>query len=362
MRSEQEAKSDKAKVRVNQDLVLRFYRELATMLGSGVPLAQTIDSLAEFSEDLRMREVLYDIHHMISSGRTLSNALSFYPKTFSVVGVSMVKLGESTGRMVESLTKLSVWMQRDQEVRKKVQAALIYPAFSLGLTVLMTLGLFLFVIPGFLDMLVQMGADIPPTTRFLVLVTDFLTSPVGWTVLLLSVAFVYYSFKAILETQKGRVLLFTLLYEVPVLGPTLLAAALARYAAAAETMFSCGVDIFAATRVCALASGSPILLHDVKNLRRSLQQGESLASHMQRRPDISPGSFGQFVLAGEEAARMEPMFRSIREFYDGEVSHRLKALTSMIEPMMMTVIALIVGFIVVSLLLPLHSFISQIGT
>lgn len=83
MRSEQEAKSDKAKVRVNQDLVLRFYRELATMLGSGVPLAQTIDSLAEFSEDLRMREVLYDIHHMISSGRTLSNALSFYPFPWS---------------------------------------------------------------------------------------------------------------------------------------------------------------------------------------------------------------------------------------------------------------------------------------
>jgi type II secretory pathway component PulF len=354
-------RAEKAKVRLSQDLVLRFYRELSTMLGAGVPLAQTLDSLAEFAEDPRMHEVLADVSHMISSGRTLSKALSFYPQVFSTVGVSMVRLGESTGRMVDSLNRLSVWMQRDQDVKKKVQAALIYPAFSLGLTILMTLGLFVFVIPDFLDMLVDMGAHIPPPTRFLLFVTNFMTSPVGWAVFGLSLAFLYYSVKGIMGSPQGKVMAFTLIYDIPVLGPTLLSAALARYAAAAETMFACGVDIFTATQLCALASGSPVMLNDVKSLRQSLQEGESMSSHMQRRPNIYPGCFGQFVSAGEEAARMEPMFRNIREFYDQEVSHRLKTLTTMIEPIMMTLIAFIVGFIVVSLLLPLHNFISHLG-
>jgi len=340
---------------------LRYYRELATMLGSGVQLAQTLDTLAQFSEDPKMREVLHDIHEMISSGRPLSNAMSFYPRVFSSVAISMVKLGEETGQIVDSLGKLATWMERDQDVRKRVKAALIYPAFSLGLTFLMTLGLFLFVIPEFLDMLVQMGAEIPPTTRFLVLLTDFLTSPVGWAVMLMSLAFVWYSMKAILDSEQGRLVLFRIIYDIPVLGPTLLSAALARYAAAAESMFACGVDIFTATRLCALASGSPLLLHDVKSVHQSLQEGDSLSSHMQRRPNIYPGCFGQFVLAGEESAQMEPMFRNIHQFYDEEVSHRLKSLTSMIEPIMMSLIAVIVGFIVVSLLLPLHNFISQIG-
>jgi type II secretory pathway component PulF len=361
MASSSPAKSiDKARLRVSADLTLRFFREMSIMLGAGVPLGETLHSLASFADDPIMAGILSDLHRMIASGHTLSSALRTYPKVFSGVSIAMIQLGEATGQLTESALRLANWMERDLDVRKRVSSALVYPAFSFGLTVALTLLLFIFVVPDFLSMLTQMGAKIPLPTKLLLFLTNFLTSPWGWCMVALGCAFVFLTARAILGTTAGRLAFFSLLQTVPVLGTLLQAAAFARYAAAAETMSQCGTDVFSTARLAALASGSFLLQADVKALSRSLTEGGSLSSHMAGKPDLYPTAVVQFVAAGEESARMTEMFAFIHGYYDSEVSYNLKSITSLMEPLIMALLALIVGFIVVSLLLPMHNFLSTL--
>jgi type II secretory pathway component PulF len=360
-RGEKREQIDRAKLRCPPELTLRFFREMSIMLGAGVPLGQALDALASFATEPRMAWVVSDLHRMVTTGHTLSSALRVYPRVFSGVSVAMIALGETTGQLTESAQRLACWMERDQDVRKRVGSALVYPAFSLALTVTLTLMLFVFVVPDFLSMLTGMGAKIPAMTMFLVLVTGFLTSPWGWLLIALGAVCLYFTAVAILTTPAGKVTVLRVIMDVPVLGTLLQASAFARYAAAAETMSQCGTDLFTTARLSALASGNFLLQADVKALNQSLGQGETLSSHMATRPDLYPSSVTYFVAAGEESARMTEMFAFIREYYDEEVNHGLKVMTSLMEPLIMALLALIVGFVIIALLLPMHNFISNLN-
>jgi type IV pilus assembly protein PilC len=209
-------------------------------------------------------------------------------------------------------------------------------------------------------MLTSMGAEIPLLTRMLLLLTSFLTSPLGWAAMLMGTVCAWLSLKAMWALPGGRVAMTRLLLAVPVLGPLLKAGTLSRYAAAAETMSQCGTDLFTVTRLSATASGNSLIQTDVPRLAKAISDGHSLSAHMGDNPDIYSSLFAQLCGVGEESARMTEMFGFLRNYYEEEVNHRLGAVTALMEPLIMAVLALIVGLVVIALILPLHSFLSSL--
>lgn len=331
------------------------------MLNGGIALTHAVDALANFTDDPALRRVLADIHQKLLSGNRLSAAMAFYPKSFSTVAIAMVRLGEETGALSAAAQRLASWTEREHNLTRKVKSAMVYPAFSLSLTAILTLGLFLFIIPDFLSMLVGLGSTIPLPTKILMGVTGFLTSFWGWLTLGLTAAFVYTTLKAVLSTQQGVLAASSLVSHIPVLGPLLSNTALARYCSAAATLFATGTDLFTTVRLAAMASGSPLLRADVKKLNLALGEGESLSTHMALHEDLYPGIMVAFVAAGEQSARMDDTFEFLGRFYEDLVETQIEIMTSLLEPLIMGILAGVVGFIVISLLLPMHNLLSTLS-
>lgn len=353
---------EKERIRCPAVRILRFFRELAILLMAGVPLAEALESQVQYADEEEVQLVLDDLLRTVTiGGKSLSEAMESYPRVFSKVSIAMVQLGESTGRLPEACTQLASWMERDLNVRRKVKSSLAYPAFSLALTAVLTLLLFIFIVPNFVGLLTQMGTELPFPTRVLMMTTAFVTSPLGWSAALLGVGAGLSLLRLALSTLEGQLACSRFLFALPVVGPLLVCSTMSRYCAAAQAMCESGTDIMVVVKLAAVTSGNPLVQHDLKSLTQSLSEGESLSSHLLSRSDIYVGPIGLFCSIGEESGRTAESFSHSRRFYEDEVDCRLRAVTALMEPLVMSFLALVIGFVIISLMLPMHNFLNALG-
>lgn len=346
---------------VPRTVVVAFYRELSTMLRAGIGIIDALQVTVNHSSNDTMALVASHLQSKLDSGFTLSVAMSEFPRIFSPMAVALVRLGESNGQVIEQLSQLSTWLERDERLRRKVVSALTYPAFALSVTGLLTLALFLTVVPGFIEMFEEMKITLPLPTRALALMTHMITSPKAWALgSFLGLVLVMTS-RAFLESKENRKMLYGLALQVPVLGPLLISTAVARFAFAATAMLSSGSNIITGFRLSADTTGSPLMMDDANKMVHSLEEGRSLSEHMADRPDIYPRLCVYMTAVGEESARMPEMFAVLASHYEEEIDHDIHILTSMLEPALMGVLAVVVGFIVMGVFLPMYSFVAQIG-
>ena len=349
------------RARVPRTVVVGFYRELSTMLRAGISVIEALQVTVNHSANDTMALVAAHLQSKLDSGFTLSAAMAEFPRIFSTVAIALVRLGENNGQVIEQLAQLSTWLERDEKLRRKVISALTYPIFALTITGMLTLALFLTVVPGFIQMFEEMKITLPLPTRVLAAATHLITSPMAWAVTSFTLLVLVMVSRSALESKNNQMAAYAFCLYLPVIGPLLKSTAIARFAFAATAMLGSGSNIISGFKLSADTTGSPLIMADATRMVKSMEEGRLLSEHMSDRPDIYPRICVQLTSVGEESARMPEMFGVMAEHYEEQIDHEIHLMTSLLEPALMSVLAVIVGFVVMGVFLPMYSFVNQIG-
>ncbi len=334
-------------------------RQFSCLMAAGIGVPRALQTLAETEADPQLRQALEELHASICRGEYFSKACARYPGIFSPVYVAMIETGESSGRLNDLLDRMGTWLEREADLLKRLRSALVYPTTVLSLSLLMLLTIFLTVIPGFRPILSQAQVALPWTTRLTFALAWAASSPVCWllagTLLLMLVAFV----RERLASEAGREQLHSLALSIPGVNELLIYAAAGRFASAMGVLLNAGVGLIKSVRLAARVSGSPALVRECEDVVAAVKDGEVLSRRLAQSPHC-PAMLAQLVAVGEQSAKMSEMFARGGEFYTLEVHYRLERLMALLEPILLAGLSLFVGFIAVSLMLPIYRMISSI--
>ena len=340
-----------------RDLVL-FSRQFATMIDAGLSVVKCLDILQKQSRNPRMKEVTGEVKHDVAGGLSLTEALMKHPRVFSALYVNMIRSAEAGGILDTVLDRLSMFLEKEQETRNKVKSAMTYPVVVFCFASLMLVGLVFFVLPKFKTIFETMGLDLPFTTRVLLYSSDYLVK--YWYIYLVSMVGFAVVIRAGAKTEKGQHAIDALKLRVPVFGDLILKTSVSRFARTFGTLISSGVAVLRALEIVADTAGNRVVSDVVYHARDSIKEGDKISTPLYG-SKIFPVMVTQMIAVGEETGRLDDMLVKVANFYDDEVDNTLKALTSLIEPLMIVGLGLIVGFIAVSVISPIYSLVGSIG-
>lgn len=328
-------------------------RHLSTMLNAGVPIGQALTLLREPV----MREVL----KTVENGAPLSEAWRRFPECFPPIMVVTTRVGERSGALTACLERIAAWLERDEQLVRKVRLALTYPLFILGLSGGLSLLLCVTILPGFIRLLTDLGAPLPWPTRLLVWWTAALSHPAFWALSALLIVALVARLRQLLRTPAGRLQLGQLLHVVPVLGPLLSYVALSRLSSSLALMLEAGHDFLTSVRLAVQSSGHPLFEENLPLMVRALTEGESLGVYLRAHRELYPGTFGYVVGVAEESARMVELLRLLARQYEEEVDYRLEIFTSLLEPLLLGAVSILVAFIMIAMMLPFFALMGSLA-
>ena len=336
-----------------------FCRQFSTMVDAGVSLVRALDVLGEQTQSPKLKRIIREIQVEVESGQTLSKSMAKYPKVFSNLFVGLVRAGEVGGVLEEALQRLSHFLEKDMELRRKVKAAMTYPVIVLIVAVLIVLGLCTFIVPKFIDLFKELGVkELPWMTQVLVDFSNFLKDK--WWIALLIVIVAWFSIKYAGTTKLGRRVIDRLKLKVPVFGPLGHKICLARFSRTLSTLLVSGVPILQAMETVAGTVGNEIISEAIMNARARIREGERINEPLEK-SKMFPPMVVHMISIGEESGALDQMLSKVAEFYEGEVDSTLQSLASAIEPVMIVLLGFCVGFIVIAMFMPLLSVISNLS-
>src|SRR5215204_2796017 len=341
------------------DLVV-FSRQLSTMINAGLPIVRALYVLSEQTENPKLREVVVDMSRDVEAGVSLSEALEKHPEAFSRLYVEMVKAGEIGGLLDNVLLRIADQLEKDQDLRRKVRSAMIYPIVVLILAILAASFMLIFIVPVFAEMFQELGGTLPLPTRICMLLSNILTS--FWGILVYAgMGLGVYAFFRWKKTENGRKVWGRMVLRIPAkIGDVVRKVALARFARTLATLSAAGVPILQAIEITATSSGNWVIEKALLKSRDAIREGIPLYKPLETEP-VFPPMVTRMIAVGEETGDIDGMLTKIAEFYESEVDAAVKALTSIIEPLMIVVVGGIVGFIVISMYLPMFKIYELIG-
>jgi len=328
-----------------------FARQLSTMMSAGVPLVQSFEIAGRGHENPKMQEMLLAIKSDIESGSTLAESLAKHPHHFDELFCNLVQAGEHAGILEDLLDKIATYKEKVEAIKGKIKKALFYPAAIIVVAFIITAILMIFVIPEFASMFKNFGADLPALTQFVVDMSDAFVE--YWYLIFGGVIGGIFLF---LETKKRSIpfqhALQRISLKIPVFGPLLEKAAIARFARTLSTMFSAGVPLVEAMNSVAGATGNIIFSSATLKMRDEISTGQQLNISM-RASGLFPNMVVQMVAIGEEAGSIDAMLAKVADIYEQEVDDAVDALSSLLEPLIMVILGVIIGGMVVAMYLPI---------
>jgi len=344
--------------KVNEQALTVFSRQFATMINAGLAMVRCLDILSEQTEDKKLQHTLIQVRRDVEGGSTLSAALAKHPTVFSTLYTSMVKAGEMGGVLDEVLERLAGFMEKDFGLKKKVQSALTYPVVILVMAMGIVFFLVTYILPTFVELFEGMNLDLPLPTKILISITKMAKDWRFVSLFLVILGGGGFALGQYVRTPFGKKQFDLLKLNIPVFGLLNKKVAISRFCRTLGTLLSSGVPIMQALEIVGKASGNEIISMTVAKVRESIREGESIASPLGA-SGMFPPMVTQMVAVGEETGNLDAMLSKIADFYDTEVEYMLASLTSMLEPIMIVGMGGIVGFIVISVFLPLYQLIGQ---
>jgi len=332
-------------------------RQMSTMIGAGLTLIRTLGILADQTENKELARVLGLVRSDVESGSSLSDSIAKFPVIFPPLMIHLVRAGEIGGFLDTSLENAATNFETDVKLRDTIKSALTYPVIVLVMAVVAVIGMLLFIVPVFEKMFHDLGGELPLPTQFLVV----LSKQMVWLVPLLLVGGTAFAvwWRANKHTERVRSFLDPLKLKLPVFGMLFTKVAVARFARNFATMIASGVPILQALSIVGETSGNYVVEQSLKRVQEAVRQGKSVAGPLADEP-IFPAMVVQMVAVGEDSGSMEVMLDKIADFYEAEVEATTKALTSLIEPLMIAFIGVVVGGMIVALYLPTFSIFNEI--
>ena len=345
--------------RVNAADIAVFSRQLATMLASGIPMVQAFEIVGSGSDKPALQKLIFDIKSDVESGSSLHEALGKHPLQFDDLFVNLVEAGEQAGALETLLDKIATYKEKTEAMKKKVKKALFYPAAVLIVAFAVTLVLMIFVIPEFQKLFQGFGANLPAFTQLVINMSEAVQhNGIYLAVVLGAVVWVFLYFKK--RSRKMREVLDRISLKVPIIGPILTKAAIARYARTLSTMFAAGVPLVEALESVAGATGNIVYEDAVMKMKDEVATGQRLQRAMEAR-GIFPNMVVQMIAVGEEAGSLDTMAGKVATFYEAEVDNAVDSMSSLLEPLIMVILGVIVGGLVIAMYLPIFQLGNVVG-
>ncbi len=336
--------------RVKIDDIVVFSRQLATMVEAGVPLVQSLAILTEQAENASLQKAVINLKDEVESGKSLSEALEKHKRIFSELFISMVKAGESSGRLEEILDRLSTYIEKTNALQKKIKSALVYPAVVSSMAMLITFGMMTWVIPQFAGIFVSLNAPLPTPTKILIAISDALRH--NLILIVGCVIGTIFAFLRYIKSKKGRFWFDGLKLKLPIFGPLFMKVAISKFSRTLSTLVKSGVPILAALEIVGKTSGNVRIEKIILEVRTSIKEGESISAPLMKKK-IFPPMVVRMIAVGEETGELDKMLGKISDFYDVQVENAVNGLTSMIEPLVIAFLGIVIGSIVIAMFLPI---------
>jgi type IV pilus assembly protein PilC len=340
------------KKKVSTKSLVIFTRQLATLIAAGLPLVKALRTLHDQLEPGALKSVIKSIADEVESGANFSEALTHFPKVFPDFYINMIKAGEVGGMLEDILKRLSEFLDKTQKLRDRVKSALMYPMFVMIVAVLILIMLMVFVIPTFTNMFSELGGDLPLPTRILIFLSD-VTRRIWFLIPLIPLGLIA-AYKAVIKDPDRRFMIDRMKLRVPIVGDLIQQIAVARFSRTLGTLLSSGVPILAALETVRDTIGNEFIARAVIKIRDSIKEGESVSAPMEA-SNAFPPLVTKMISIGEETGDLSKMLVQIADNFEDEVDVAVSGLTSLLEPLLIVFMGLIVGFIVVSMFMPLFS-------
>jgi type IV pilus assembly protein PilC len=338
-----------------------FARQFSTMLDAGVSLIRCLDVLQAQTSNARLRKILMDLSARVESGESLSRSMARHPKAFSQLIIGLIRAGEVGGVLEESLQRISGFLEKDVELRRKIRSAMTYPVIVLLAAIGIVIFLVSWLVPQFVELFKELDITedkMPAPTKFLVDLSALFTQ--RWYVVIITVVAILIAYKLFVSTRVGRRVADRVKLRVPVFGPLHHKIVMARFSRTMGTLLASGVPILQAMETVAGVVGNSIVSDAVIESRARIREGEKIADPLQR-SKMFPPMVVHMVSVGEESGSLDHMLNKIADFYENEVEMTIASLTAAIEPVMIVLLGFIVGFIVISMFLPMIEVISNLS-
>ena len=334
-------------------------RQLATMISSGMALLRALYVIEEQTDSDKLREAFVEVRKDIEAGLSLSGALKRHPDIFNDLYVAMVAAGESGGILEETLQRVADQLEKEDSLRRQVRAAMIYPTLIISFAFLVLIALVAFLVPVFEKVFEDFGGELPFITKVTVALSHLVTQ--RWYLLIAALVVAVVAFRKWRKTEAGREQWDRFKLKVPwKIGEIVQKVALARFSRTFSGLVAAGVPMLEAIEITGRTSGNRVIEHAMDAVRDSVKAGGTISAPMRTVPDAFPLMVTQMVAVGEETGALEVMLTKVADFYEDQVAAAIKALTSILEPVMIIVVGAIVGFIVIAMYMPMFKVYDQI--
>ena len=334
-----------------------FTRQLSDLLKAGVPLNKGLKTLSEQTQNLELSTTIEEIGKEVAAGKSLYEALGKFPKTFPTLYLSMVKAGETGGFLEDVLHRLALFIEKDQELRSRIASAMAYPSLLIVIGAGAVIFLMVFFIPRFSEIFRKMGNNLPGTTQIVMAISYFCRD--YWFFLLGGVISLLVGWSQLAKTVTGRRVIDRVKVRFPLFGEIVKKNAVSRFTRTLGTLLKSGVPILAALNISKEAMGNVVLMADIDEAAAGVKQGRSLAEILLQ-SRYFPRMVVDMIAVGEEGGNLDEVLVNVADSYDVQVDRQVRVFISLFEPALLLIMATVVGFIVISMLLPVFTLSSMI--
>lgn len=345
--------------RVSADDLVLMTRNLGAMLTAGLPLSRALSVIERQSNNPKQKGVVADIRSRIQKGDQFNEALKAHSEVFDDLYVSMVKAGEESGKMADTLKVLSVQMERSSSLKKKIKGAMIYPSIVLIIMAAIGVLMMIYVMPSITGTFKSMQVDLPVTTKILIAASDFMVAHT--LVVLLGMAASVVSFIYFLRTHLGKIIFHWLIIRLPIIGNMVKETNAARMSRTLSSLLSAGVDVIRALNITEEVVQNIYYKPIIREAAVNVEKGKPLSEVFVKNDKLYPVFVGEMILVGEETGAIGDMLGQLAVFYEAEVEQKTKDLSTVIEPLLMVVIGGTVGFFALAMIAPIYSISDSIG-
>jgi general secretion pathway protein F len=333
-------------------------RQFSTLISAGLPLEASLQALGEQTEDPRLSQVLTEVRDRISEGSSLANALTEHSRVFSDLYINIVKAGESSGTLDIVLLRLADFLEKQSALRARVRSAMVYPIFMFLIGSGVLFFMMSYVIPRIAKIFEESSKSLPLITVALIGFSNFISNNlIALLVVLGGMVFFFFRFK---NTDRGKEFYDRLIFKVPIFGKIAKLVAISRFTRTLGTLIGSGIPLLEALEIGEAVVGNSVYVQALSNVRENVREGASLAAPL-RESGVFPPLVTRMIAVGEQTGEMEEMLVKIGDMYDLQVETYVSTLTSLLEPVMILIIGVIIGFIVFAILLPIFDLTSTIG-
>ncbi|MBW1635674.1 MAG: type II secretion system inner membrane protein GspF [Deltaproteobacteria bacterium] len=344
--------------RVKSEEIGVMTRQLATLLGAGIPLIQGLSSLVNQTNNPVLKKVIAQIKESVNEGNTLTQAIGAHPKLFSPIYVNMVRAGEASGSLDVVLEKLADFGEKQEALKGRLRAALIYPVFMAFIGTGILFILITYIVPNITQVFNEMDKVLPAPTLFLLALSDVLKK--YWWALLIGAGIGIFFLKWFVEKPYGRSLWDLAKLKSPVVGPVIRKVILARFASTLGSLLGSGVGLMTSMKIVRTLVDNVHVAEVIEEAMNEIQKGENMSDSLSA-SEWFPPMFVQMIAVGEQSGNLEEMLKKVAKAYEREVESAIMGMTSLIEPIMIVAMGAAVGFVVLSILLPIFEMNQMIG-